>query len=87
MLRTFLIRMIRRYQSRGGGEAVFMVDCNFEPTCSEFAAQAIERFGAVRGGAMAIRRIGRCTDRDCVVRKHDPVPVVHEGGVHGKHLS
>ena len=87
MLGRFLVRMIRRYQRKGGGESVFMVDCNFEPTCSEFAVQAIERFGAVRGGVMAARRISRCTDRDCVTRKHDPVPAMQEGGVDGKHLS
>jgi putative membrane protein insertion efficiency factor len=34
--------------------------CRFEPTCSVYAQQAIERFGAVRGSALAIRRILRC---------------------------
>jgi uncharacterized protein len=34
--------------------------CRFEPTCSVYAQQAIERFGAVRGSTLAIRRILRC---------------------------
>lgn len=34
--------------------------CRFIPTCSEYAQTAIERFGPVRGGAMAARRILRC---------------------------
>ena len=34
--------------------------CRFQPTCSRYAAEAIRRFGAVRGGVMAVRRIGRC---------------------------
>ena len=34
--------------------------CRFMPTCSEYALQAIERFGIIRGGSMAIRRILRC---------------------------
>jgi putative membrane protein insertion efficiency factor len=34
--------------------------CRFAPTCSVYAMEAIARFGAVRGGLMAIRRLGRC---------------------------
>lgn len=35
-------------------------NCRFHPSCSCYAHQAIERFGALRGGWMAMRRIGRC---------------------------
>lgn len=34
--------------------------CRFVPTCSEYALQAIDKYGILRGGYMAIRRILRC---------------------------
>jgi len=34
--------------------------CRFYPTCSEYALQAIEKHGALRGSWLAIRRISRC---------------------------
>ncbi|MDE3104818.1 MAG: membrane protein insertion efficiency factor YidD [Acidobacteriota bacterium] len=34
--------------------------CIFLPTCSEYAFVAMERFGVLRGGAMALRRLSRC---------------------------
>ena len=34
--------------------------CRFAPTCSVYALEAIERFGAWRGGALAARRLARC---------------------------
>ncbi len=34
--------------------------CRFTPTCSEFARQAIERYGVGRGAWMALRRLASC---------------------------
>jgi len=34
--------------------------CRFVPTCSEYARQAIEKYGALRGTGMAIWRLLRC---------------------------
>ena len=34
--------------------------CRYEPTCSMYAMQAIERYGAIRGGWMGLKRIARC---------------------------
>ncbi len=45
--------------------------CRFEPTCSEYARQAIEKFGAVKGTWMGIKRILRC--QPFCKGGHDPV--------------
>jgi hypothetical protein len=34
--------------------------CRFEPSCSEYARIAVERFGPARGSWLALRRLGRC---------------------------
>jgi len=35
-------------------------NCRYQPTCSAYAMDALERHGAVRGVILSIRRIGRC---------------------------
>ena len=34
--------------------------CRFQPTCSAYALEALDRHGALRGTALTLRRIGRC---------------------------
>jgi putative membrane protein insertion efficiency factor len=34
--------------------------CRFKPTCSEYAIQAIEKYGIVKGGVLAAKRVLRC---------------------------
>lgn len=34
--------------------------CRFHPTCSQYAAEAVRRHGAIRGTALAARRLARC---------------------------
>jgi putative membrane protein insertion efficiency factor len=34
--------------------------CRFTPTCSQYAAEAVERHGALDGSWIAMRRVGRC---------------------------
>ena len=54
--RAFLIP-IRGYQSVS---RLFPRRCKYEPTCSEYAAQAISRFGILRGLVLAAWRLLRC---------------------------
>jgi hypothetical protein len=46
--------------------------CRFSPTCSAYAEEAITRFGALKGGAVALRRILRC--HPFAAAGLDPVP-------------
>lgn len=48
------------------------VRCRHEPTCSEYAAEAVRRHGFVRGGWMGLRRVARC--RPGGTHGWDPVP-------------
>jgi putative component of membrane protein insertase Oxa1/YidC/SpoIIIJ protein YidD len=73
-LAKLLVRAIERYQRAGGGQAKFLVDCNFKPSCSEYARQAIVVHGALNGMRMGAQRICRCTDRNAVAKRIDPVP-------------
>jgi putative membrane protein insertion efficiency factor len=46
--------------------------CRFHPTCSSYALTSVERFGVMRGGWLAIMRIGRCNPFN--EGGYDPVP-------------
>lgn len=46
--------------------------CRFTPTCSQYARDAVEKHGALKGSWMALRRIGRC--HPWHPGGHDPVP-------------
>ena len=46
--------------------------CRFTPTCSQYALEAVEKYGAVRGGYLALRRILRC--HPFHKGGYDPVP-------------
>lgn len=68
-LARILVRVVRLYQLARGSRPS---PCRYLPTCSEFAAEAIERHGAGRGAWLALRRVLRC--HPWGGRGVDPVP-------------
>jgi putative membrane protein insertion efficiency factor len=66
MLKYVALKMIRLYQRTlsfdHGFPSLFFPGgfCKFQPTCSEYAYQAIEKYGLWRGGFMAAWRVMRC---------------------------
>ena len=53
-----MIGMIRFY--RANLSPMHQPCCRFIPTCSQYALEAIEKYGALKGGYLALRRILRC---------------------------
>ncbi len=43
-----------------GGAPIGVRHCKYEPTCSAYAVEAVRVHGALRGAALAPRRVGRC---------------------------
>lgn len=69
-MQRLLIGLIRIYQV---ALSPFVGNqCRFTPTCSQYAREAVERHGAMKGTWMAIRRVSRC--HPWHPGGHDPVP-------------
>lgn len=62
-----LIKVYQRTLSR-----VMPSSCRFYPSCSEYGAQAIRKYGSLKGGWLTIKRIGRC--QPFHPGGYDPVP-------------
>ncbi|MEM8640428.1 MAG: membrane protein insertion efficiency factor YidD [Cyanobacteria bacterium P01_G01_bin.54] len=69
-MRYLLLLLIRLY--RWFISPLFPPTCRFQPTCSQYALQAVERFGPWRGSWLALKRIGRC--HPFHPGGYDPVP-------------
>ena len=52
-------------------------NCRYQPTCSAYALEALEKHGALKGGWLAAKRIGRC--HPWGGHGYDPVP---DAGIH-----
>ncbi len=70
MLKKIIILLISGY--RRLISPLFPPSCRFQPTCSQYAMEAIEKFGAFRGSWLAIKRILRC--HPFHPGGYDPVP-------------
>ena len=57
-MKTLLLALIRFYRRHISPHTP--PSCRYIPTCSEYAMTAIERYGAARGGWLALKRLSRC---------------------------
>jgi len=71
-----LHRGVRLYQVLRAGRPS---PCRFDPSCSSYALEALELHGALRGTALAARRLSRC--HPWGGQGYDPVPVPQQKAV------
>lgn len=69
-MKSLLLVLIRIYQKTLS--PLLPSGCRFYPTCSHYGYGAIEKYGAVKGGWMAIKRVARCHPFN--PGGYDPVP-------------
>lgn len=73
VVRALLLGLIRLYQLTLS--PWLGLRCRYEPTCSKYAAEALERHGVARGVWLAVKRLGRC--HPWGGSGYDPVPAAH----------
>lgn len=73
-MKTLLIWLIRGY--RFLISPLFPPSCRFQPTCSQYAMQAVERFGVLKGSWLSVKRIMRC--HPFHPGGYDPVPLLEK---------
>ncbi|MFH1087975.1 MAG: membrane protein insertion efficiency factor YidD [Chloroflexota bacterium] len=69
-MRRLVLRMIRLYQATVS--RVTSPACRYLPTCSEYAHEAIDKYGLVKGGSLTVKRLCRC--HPLSAGGYDPVP-------------
>ena len=69
-MKRWMLRAIRFYQRKISPG--LPPRCRYIPTCSQYAVEAIEKYGALKGGWMALKRILRC--HPFHKGGYDPVP-------------
>ncbi len=57
-MKKFLLLLIRFYRDKIS--PLTPPSCRFKPTCSAYAYEAINKYGALKGGWLALRRLLRC---------------------------
>ena len=70
-MKKILLGIIRFYQKYLSGAKGYS-SCKYYPTCSKYAIEAIEKYGAFKGGRLAAWRILRCNP--FTKGGYDPVP-------------
>ena len=71
-MKRLLLSLIRFYQKHIS--PAFPGKCRFIPTCSQYALEAIEKYGALKGGWLTLRRLLRCHPFYKGNKIYDPVP-------------
>ncbi len=69
-MKKLIIKIIRFYQKKIS--PLFGPRCRYYPTCSQYAVEAVERFGAIKGSFLTIYRLLRCNP--LFPGGYDPVP-------------
>ncbi|MCB1927099.1 MAG: membrane protein insertion efficiency factor YidD [Rhodocyclaceae bacterium] len=69
-MKTLLIGLLKAY--RLAISPMLGRNCRYHPSCSEYAIEAVQRHGVLRGSWLAIKRVGRC--HPFSRGGYDPVP-------------
>lgn len=73
IVQDLVIRAIDAHQAKQAGLGIYRVECNFEPSCSEYTKQAVLRYGLIKGAVLGVKRVNRCCVRDQVGTRLDPL--------------